>query len=380
MPTYAPGMTLVRGSGVHLWDDTGREYLDFMAGIAVCNTGHCHPAVVAAIQQQAATLMHCSNLFHNLVQPRLAQRLSNLTLGGKIFFCNSGAEANEALFKLARKWGSQSGRYEIITMKNSFHGRTLATMTATGQTKYQKGFEPLMPGFAYAEFNNLDTVRAAVTPATVAILCEAVQGEGGVVPADPAFIAGLRALCDEKNLLLLFDEVQCGMGRTGKWFGFQHYGVRPDGFSMAKALGGGFPIGAVAVTPELSNVFQPGNHASTFGGTPLASAAALAVLDTIEKEHLIENAVRMGALFLEGLNALARKHSCIQTVRGLGLMIGVVLSIPAKPVETKLRENGLLCIATGDTVLRFVPPLIVTADHIQQALEHLDRALSASAS
>ena len=380
MPTYAPGMTLVRGSGVHLWDDTGREYLDFMAGIAVCNTGHCHPAVVAAIQQQAATLMHCSNLFHNLVQPRLAQRLSNLTLGGKIFFCNSGAEANEALFKLARKWGSQSGRYEIITMKNSFHGRTLATMTATGQTKYQKGFEPLMPGFAYAEFNNLDTVRAAVTPATVAILCEAVQGEGGVVPADPAFIAGLRALCDEKNLLLLFDEVQCGMGRTGKWFGFQHYGVRPDGFSMAKALGGGFPIGAVAVTPELSNVFQPGNHASTFGGTPLASAAALAVLDTIEKEHLIENAVRMGALFLEGLNALARKHSCIQTVRGLGLMIGVVLSIPAKPVETKLRENGLLCIATGDTVLRFVPPLIVTVDHIQQALEHLDRALSASAS
>ncbi|MDY0145646.1 MAG: aspartate aminotransferase family protein [Kiritimatiellia bacterium] len=380
MPTYAPGMTLVRGSGVHLWDDTGREYLDFMAGIAVCNTGHCHPAVVAAIQQQAATLMHCSNLFHNLVQPRLAQRLSNLTLGGKIFFCNSGAEANEALFKLARKWGSQSGRYEIITMKNSFHGRTLATMTATGQTKYQKGFEPLMPGFAYAEFNNLDTVRAAVTPATVAILCEAVQGEGGVVPADPAFIAGLRALCDEKNLLLLFDEVQCGMGRTGKWFGFQHYGVRPDGFSMAKALGGGFPIGAVAVTPELSNVFQPGNHASTFGGTPLASAAALAVLDTIEKEHLIENAVRMGALFMEGLNALARKHSCIQTVRGLGLMIGVVLSIPAKPVETKLRENGLLCIATGDTVLRFVPPLIVTADHIQQALEHLDRALSASAS
>lgn len=380
MPTYAPGMTLVRGSGVHLWDDTGREYLDFMAGIAVCNTGHCHPAVVAAIQQQAATLMHCSNLFHNLVQPRLAQRLSDLTLGGKIFFCNSGAEANEALFKLARKWGSQSGRYEIITMKNSFHGRTLATMTATGQTKYQKGFEPLMPGFAYAEFNNLDTVRAAVTPATVAILCEAVQGEGGVVPADPAFMAGLRALCDEKNLLLLFDEVQCGMGRTGKWFGFQHYGVRPDGFSMAKALGGGFPIGAVAVTPELSNVFQPGNHASTFGGTPLASAAALAVLDTIEKEHLIENAVRMGALFLEGLNALARKHSCIQTVRGLGLMIGVVLSIPAKPVETKLRENGLLCIATGDTVLRFVPPLIVTADHIQQALEHLDRALSASAS
>lgn len=378
MPTYAPGMTLVRGSGAHVWDDTGREYLDFMAGIAVCNTGHCHPAVVAAIQQQAATLMHCSNLFHNPVQPRLAQRLSALTLGGKIFLCNSGAEANEALFKLARKWGSAEGRYEIITMKNSFHGRTLATMTATGQTKYQKGFEPLMPGFVYAEFNALETVRAAVTPATVAILCEAVQGEGGVVPADPAFITGLRALCDEKKLLLLFDEVQCGMGRTGKWFGFHHYDVRPDGFSMAKALGGGFPIGAIAVTPELSNVFEPGNHASTFGGTPLASAAALAVLDTLEKEHLIDHADRMGTLFMEGLNALAGKHACIQTVRGLGLMIGVVLSIPAKPVETQLRENGLLCIATGENVLRFVPPLVVTPDHIQQALDQLDQALTAS--
>ncbi|HPR69051.1 MAG TPA: aspartate aminotransferase family protein [Kiritimatiellia bacterium] len=375
MPTYAPGITLVRGAGASVWDDTGKEYLDFMAGIAVCNTGHCHPAVVAAVQQQAATLMHCSNLFHNPVQPRLAERLSRLTLGGKIFFCNSGAEANEALFKLARKWGSLDGRFEIITMKNSFHGRTLATMTATGQTKYQKGFEPLVPGFVHAEFNDLDSVRAAVTPATVAILCEAVQGEGGVVPADPAFIAGLRALCDEKKLLLLFDEVQCGIGRTGKWFGFQHYGVRPDGLSMAKALGGGFPIGAAAVTPELSNVFQPGNHASTFGGTPLASAAALAVLDTIENEGLLDNAAKTGALFMDGLRDLARKHPVIQTVRGLGLMIGVVLSVPAKPVEANLRENGLLCIATGDHVLRFVPPLVVTPDHIRRALDILDRSL-----
>jgi acetylornithine/N-succinyldiaminopimelate aminotransferase len=246
---------------------------------------------------------------------------------------------------------------------------------ATGQTKYQKGFEPLVPGFVHAEFNDLDSVRAAVTPATVAILCEAVQGEGGVVPADPAFIAGLRALCDDKKLLLLFDEVQCGIGRTGNWFGFQHYGVRPDGLSMAKALGGGFPIGAAAVSPELSNVFQPGNHASTFGGTPLASAAALAVLDTIEKEGLLDNAAKMGALFMDGLRDLARKHPCIQTVRGLGLMIGVVLSVPAKPVEARLRENGLLCIATGDHVLRFVPPLVVTPGHIRQALDILDRSL-----
>ena len=375
MPTYAPGLTLVRGAGVSVWDDTGTEYLDFMAGIAVCTPGHCHPAVVAAIAKQAGTLMHCSNLFHNELQPRLAKKISELALGGKVFFCNSGAEANECLFKLARKWGSMDGRHEIVTMKNSFHGRTLATMTATGQTKYQKGFEPLMPGFAYAEFNNLDSVKAALTPATVAVLCEAVQGEGGIVPATPEFMAGLRKLCDEKKILLFFDEVQAGIGRTGKWFGFQNYGIRPDGFSMAKALGGGFPIGAAAVTPELSDVFQPGNHASTFGGTPLASAAALAVLETIEKEDLLGNAVWMGARFMDGLKALAPKHACIQSVRGVGLMVGLVLNVPAKPVEAKLRENGLLCIATGDHVLRFVPPLVVSPAQIDQALALLDGTL-----
>ena len=375
MPTYAPGLTLVRGAGVSVWDDAGKEYLDFMAGIAVCNTGHCHPAVVEAIRKQAGVLMHCSNLFHNELQPRLAKKISDLALGGKVFFCNSGAEANECLFKLARKWGSMDGRHEIVTMKNSFHGRTLATMTATGQTKYQKGFEPLMPGFAYAEFNNLESVKAAITPATVAVLCEAVQGEGGIVPATPEFMTGLRALCTEKKILLFFDEVQAGIGRTGQWFGFQNYGIRPDGFSMAKALGGGFPIGAAAVTPELSDVFQPGNHASTFGGTPLACAAALATLETIEKEDLLGNAVRMGARFMDGLKALAPKHACIQSVRGVGLMVGLVLNVPAKPVEAKLRENGLLCIATGDHVLRFVPPLVVSPAQIDQALAVIDRTL-----
>lgn len=375
MPTYAPGLTLVRGQGVSVWDDTGKEYLDFMAGIAVNNVGHCHPAVVAAIQKQAGILMHCSNLFHNELQPRLAQKLSQIGIGGKVFFCNSGAEANECLFKLARKWGSLDGRHEIVTMKNSFHGRTLATMTATGQTKYQKGFEPLMPGFAYAEFNHLDSVRAAITPATVAVLCEAVQGEGGILPATPEFMTGLRALCDEKKILLFFDEVQCGIGRTGKWFGFQNYGIRPDGFSMAKALAGGFPIGAAAVTPELSNVFQPGNHASTFGGNPLACAAALATLDAIEQDGLLGHAVEMGARFMDGLRKLAAKHACIESVRGVGLMIGLVLNVPAKPIEGKLRENGLLCIATGDHVLRFVPPLVVTPAQIDQALAILDRSL-----
>ena len=375
MPTYAPGLTLVRGAGASVWDDTSKEYLDFMAGIAVNNVGHCHPAVVEAIRKQAGVLMHCSNLFHNELQPRLAQKISELALGGKVFFCNSGAEANECLFKLARKWGSAAGKFEIVTMKNSFHGRTLATMTATGQTKYQKGFEPLMPGFAYAEFNNLESVKAALTPATVAVLCEAVQGEGGILPATPEFLAGLRALCTEKKILLFFDEVQAGIGRTGKWFGFQNYGIRPDGFSMAKALAGGFPIGAAAVAPELSNVFQPGNHASTFGGNPLACAAALATLETIEKEDLLGNAVRMGARFMDGLRELAAKHACIESVRGVGLMIGLVLNVPAKPIEAKLRENGLLCIATGDHVLRFVPPLVVSAAQIDQALAILDRSL-----
>ena len=375
MPTYAPGLTLVRGEGAVVWDDAGREYLDFSSGIAVCGTGHCHPAVVAAIREQAGKLIHCSNLFHNELQPRLAQKISALGLGGKVFFGNSGAEANEALFKLARKWGSATGRYEIITMKNSFHGRTLATMTATGQTKYQKGFEPLMPGFVYADFNQLDSVRAAITPRTVAVLCESVQGEGGIIRATQEFMTGLRELCTEKNVLLFFDEVQTGIGRTGKWLGFQNYGIRADGFSLAKGLGSGYPIGAAAVTPELSDVFQPGNHASTFGGTPLACAAALATLETIEKENLMANAVAMGACLTDGLKKLAARHDCIQGVRGLGLMIGLALHVPAKPVEAKLREQGVLTIATGESVLRFVPPLVISAPQIDQALAILDKVL-----
>ena len=375
MPTYAPGITLVRGEGALVWDDSGKEYLDFMAGIAVNNVGHCHPAVVDAVRRQAGILMHCSNLFHNELQPRLARKISEIGIGGKVFFCNSGAEANECLFKLARKWGSADGRHQIVCMKNSFHGRTLATMTATGQTKYQKGFEPLVPGFVHADFNDLDSVRAAINPSTVAVLCEAVQGEGGIVPAEPKFLEGLRALCDEKRILLFFDEVQCGIGRTGKWFGFQNYSVRPDGFSMAKALGGGFPIGAAAVSPELSNVFQPGNHASTFGGNPLACAAALATLETIEKEGLLAHAAEMGALFADSLRKLAQRHSCVRAARGIGLMVGLVLDVPAKPIEIKLREAGLLCIATGDHVLRFVPPLVVSSGQIRKAVDWIDSAL-----
>ncbi|MBU1693057.1 MAG: aspartate aminotransferase family protein [Verrucomicrobia bacterium] len=367
MPTYAPGLALVRGKGARVWDAEGREYLDFLGGIAVNVLGHAHPKLVKAIRQQAGRLMHVSNLYYNENQPRLAKALSERSLGGKCFFCNSGAEANEGMFKLARLWGHAQGRYEIISMSNSFHGRTLATVAATGQTKYQKGFEPMPAGFLQAEYNNLDAVRAAVTDKTVAILVEAVQGEGGVVPANPEFMTGLRALCDEKNLLLLCDEVQCGVGRTGKWFGFQSYGIQPDAFSVAKGLAGGFPIGAIVAGPKLADVFQPGNHASTFGGNPLACAAALAVVEAMDEEKLLDNAVQRSEQFMSLLRKVARKYKFITEVRGLGLMIGMVLDRPAKPLEVLLREKGLIAIATHDVVIRFLPPLNITAAQVRKA-------------
>lgn len=367
IPTYAPEISLVKGSGTKVWDAEGNEYLDFLAGIAVLNVGHCHPAVVSAIQQQAATLMHVSNLYYNELQPQLAQKLSTLAGGGKCFFCNSGAEANEGLIKLARLWGSAKGKYEVVTMKNSFHGRTLATLTATGQEKVQKGFYPLPEGFTYAEFNNLESVKAAVTEKTAAVLVEAVQGEGGILPADPEFLTGLRKLCDEQGILLLFDEVQAGIGRTGKWFGFQNYDVQPDAFSLAKALGNGFPIGAVVAAPNVADVFQPGNHATTFGGTPLACAAALAVLETIEKENLLENARNMGELLLSKLQKIADQYDWIECARGTGLMVGLVLNDSALPLQKLLQKKGLLTLATAVRVLRMLPPLTITTADVEKA-------------
>ena len=374
MPSYAPGLVLVKGKGVKVWDADGKEYMDFLAGIAVLGLGHCHPQVVKAIRTQAAKLMHVSNLYYNENQPKLAQALATRSMNGKCFFCNSGAEANEGMFKLARLWGHAQGKYEIVTMRNSFHGRTLATLAATGQTKYQKGFEPIPAGFVYADYNNLDSIRAAINEKTVAVLVEAVQGEGGILPGTPEFMKGLRALCDEKNILLLCDEVQCGMGRTGFWFGFQASGIQPDAFSLAKSLGNGFPIGALVAGPKLSDIFQPGNHASTFGGNPLACAAALAVIETMEQENLPANAAKMGELFMGLLNKLSRKYSFIKDVRGRGLMVGLVLDRPAKPLEVILREKGLITIATADTVIRFVPPLNVKAAQIRKAARLVDAA------
>jgi acetylornithine/N-succinyldiaminopimelate aminotransferase len=377
MTTYAPELMLVRGRGAKVTDADDKEYLDFLSGISVLNVGHCHPKVVHAITQQAAKLMHVSNLYYNDVTPHLAKALSDRSLSGKCFFCNSGAEANEGMFKLARLWGSVQGQYEIITMRNSFHGRTLATMTATGQTKYQKGFAPLMPGFVYADFNNLESVRTAITDKTVAVLVEAVQGEGGIIPATPEFMTGLRALCDEKKILMLCDEVQCGMGRTGKWFGYQNYNVQPDAISIAKALGGGFPIGAIAASPKLSDVFKPGNHASTFGGNLLACAAALATIEVMEEEEMLHNAVQMGKLFVSGLANLRSKYGVIDTVRGVGLMVGLVCNTPVKPLERIMREKGLIALTTGENIMRFLPPLNINEAQMKKAIQIVDESLAA---
>jgi predicted acetylornithine/succinylornithine family transaminase len=369
MPTYAPSLVLVRGKGTRVWDAGGKAYLDFLAGISVLNVGHSHPRVVKAIQEQVEKLTHVSNLYFNENQPRLAEKLSSLALGGKCFFCNSGAEANEALIKLARLYGHDDGKYEVIVMKNSFHGRTLATAAATGQDKIQKGFEPMPEGFCCAEYNDIDSVAGLVNEKTVAVLLEALQGEGGIVPAEDEFMKAVRALCDEKGLLMLCDEVQCGMGRTGNWFGFQVSGVEPDAFSLAKALGSGYPMGAIVGNPVVSDVFQPGKHASTFGGTPLACAAALATIEVIEEEYLLQRARIVGEQFKEGLASFVEKYEHVTEVRGRGLMLGMVLDTEAKPLVEMMMDVGLITLATAGNIVRFLPPLNVKDSEVEEALD-----------
>lgn len=375
IPNYAPNLVFQRGAGTRLWDVQGKEYLDFLAGIAVMSLGHAHPAWVDAVREQAGLLTHVSNLHFHPWQAKLAQSLvEKFRPDSKAFFCNSGAEANEALIKLARKWGHDRNRFEIISCCNSFHGRTLATLTATGQDKVQKGFEPLPAGFVYAEFNDLEFFRKRITPYTVAVLVEAVQAEGGVIPAKKEFLQGLRALCDEHNLLMLMDEVQVGVGRLGTWFGFQAYDVMPDAFSLAKGLGGGFPVGAILARTPVCDMLQPGTHGTTYGGNALACAAALAVLDTIERDHLLAHVTRVGQLFGEGLRALAANYGWIKEARGLGLIWGLALDRPAKPLELLMIEEGLLAVATANTVMRFVPPLVISESDVHEALEKLGRA------
>ena len=377
MNTYARTATLVRGKGSRVFNPKGNQYLDFTSGISVVNLGHAHPAVVEAIKAQAETVVHTSNLFYSEPVGRLARKLHEVGLGGKCFLCNSGAEANEAMIKLARLWGSRNGgRYEVVCMRNSFHGRTLATLSATGQSKVQKGFEPLMPGFAFADFNDLESVKAAVTEKTVAVLFECVQGEGGVVPATEEFVQGVRALCDEKGLLMLCDEIQCGMGRTGKLWAFEHYGVKPDAFTSAKALGGGLPLGALVASPALSDVFGPGDHGSTFGGNPVACAASLAVFKVYEEEKVVEHAAEYGELFRRGLRQFVEKYDQLLEVRGTGLLLGLVLKEPrAGELLDELRNGGLLACKAGDSVVRFLPPLNLTDADLEEGLEMIGDAL-----
>lgn len=377
MPTYAPSVVLASGKGVTVRDADGLTRYDFTSGIGVHNVGHCNTKVVKAIQDQAAKLTHSSNLFANEPATELAAKLVELSgLGGKVFFCNSGAEANEAAIKLARKWGSQNGgRYEIVTMRQGFHGRTLATVAATAQAWCQEGYDPLPVGFAYADFNDLESVRAAVTDKTVAIMLEAVQGEGGVTPATEEFMKGVRALCDEKNLLMICDEVQCGMGRTGTWFAWQGYDVKPDLFTLAKALADGIPMGALISNAKFADVFTKSAHGSTFGGNPIAAAAALAVIQVIEEEGLLQRAVEMGELFREALQGFVDKYEGLLEVRGKGLLLGLVVDgDPAEVVEA-LKAQGVLALVAGGNVVRFLPPLVLKPEVLEDVTDMIDGAL-----
>jgi len=379
MPTYAPSpISIVRGRGSRVYDLEGREYLDFVAGIAVNTLGHGHPDLVAAIQKQAQHLLHASNLYYTEPQVKLAKALVDHSFAKKVFFCNSGAEANEAAIKLSRRYAHQKhgpDRYEIITMLNSFHGRTMATLTATGQEKVQKGFEPLLPGFKYVPLNDLPELEKALSAKTAAVMLELVQGEGGVHVADRTYLKSLRELCRQHDVLLVFDEVQTGMGRTGTLFAYEQLGVHPDIMTLAKGLGGGVPIGACLATDEVAAAFSPGAHASTFGGNPLACAAALAVLRVLLEGRVLEQSRRMGDYLAKGLLDLKDRLHIVKDVRGLGLLQGMELTIEGKPVVDDCLARGLLINCTMERVLRFVPPLIITQHEIDRLLDTLSQIL-----
>ena len=387
MKNYArAAITLVRGQGTQVWDDAGNRYLDFTSGIAVGALGHCHPHWVAAIQRQAGELIHTSNLFRHPNQAELARRLVGYAGPGRIFFCNSGAEADEALIKLARlhgvkKAGGEEAKcYKIICAKNAFHGRMFGGMSATPQEKIQKGFRPLVPGFSFGELNNLQSFADLIDDATAAIFVESIQGESGVNPCTPEFLLGLRRLCDQHNLLLLLDEVQCGLGRTGKFYAFEHTGVRADAIAMAKGLGGGFPIGAIWVGERSAELFQPGSHGTTFGGTPLACAAGLAVLDVIEQEQLLAHVTKASGPWIESLVQLRKDFPAqIAAVRGRGFLVGVQLTTDVAPYVAALRERGLLATPSGGNVIRLLPPLNATTAELARSVEIFRDVLMAKA-
>ena len=369
---------LVRGEGVRVWDSDGKEYLDFTGGISVVALGHCHPKVVGTIQEQAATLIHVSNYFHIPQQIQLAKLLCDHSFADRVYFSNSGAEANETAIKLARKYAKErlaSDRAEIITMRGGFHGRTLATVTATALEKYHHGFEPLVPGFKYVPYNDLRAVERAIDSRTAAVMVEPLQGEGGVIVPDDGYLPGLRKLCDEAGVLLILDEVQTGMGRTGKLWAYEHSGVAPDIMTLAKALANGIAIGATLATETVASAFTPGSHGTTFGGNPFATAVGLVVLQTMIEEKIPERAAKTGNLLLRRLEELKARHPVIREVRGRGLLIGLELTGPAGPVVDACREAGLLVLTAGDNVLRLAPPLIVDDRAVELALEILGRVL-----
>ncbi len=382
MHTYTrQPVALRKGRGIKVWGADGKEYLDFVGGIAVNVLGHCHPKVVIALQKQAQRLLHVSNLYYIEPQIKLAKLLCTHSFADKVFFCNSGAEANEAAIKLTRKYAKEhhgQERFEIITALNSFHGRTLATVTATGQEKFQKGFEPLMPGFRYVPFNDINALESAINQNTCAIMLEPIQGEGGVkIPSDD-YLKKVREVCDRNGLLLILDEVQTGMGRTGKLFAYEHYGITPDIMTLAKGLGGGAPIGAMLATEKVASAFQPGNHASTFGGNPLVCAAAIATLETIlEDGFILDHCNRIGGYFIEKLEILKDNYpEQIVDIRGKGLIVALELTRDGTPIVKACLEKGILINCTAGNVLRFTPPLIVEEKDIDHLVDIMEEVLS----
>lgn len=378
-PTYNKfPLTLVKGNQSTLWDDEGKSYLDFMTGLAVCNLGHVPERVKTRVQEQLEQLWHVSNLFHIPAQEELAEKLVAISCADLVFFCNSGAEANEAAIKCARRYHQRvlgNERYEIITFEQSFHGRTLATLTATGQEKVKDGYLPLPEGFVHARFNDIQSVRSSITQQTAAIMLELVQGEGGVQLAEREFVLELAKLCKEKGILLIVDEVQTGIGRTGRMFAYEHYGIEPDMITLAKGLASGLPIGAMMGKAKLEDAFSAGSHASTFGGSPLPTTAGLATIEILMEDGLFDRATKAGAYALEKLRNDLKVYPVIRAVRGLGLLIGIECTEPVAPIIEKLHQNGLLVLPGGTHVIRLLPSLYVTSDEIDQAVDILGRVL-----
>ncbi|KQO11022.1 acetylornithine transaminase [Paenibacillus sp. Leaf72] len=380
LPTYARyPIALVKGEGSWLWDDQGKRYLDFMSGIAVTNLGHAPRKIKEALVKQLDELWHVSNLFHIPNQEEAAKLLTDNSSGDAVFFCNSGAEANEAAIKLARKYQQKikgNGRYEIITFENSFHGRTLATLTATGQEKVKEGFAPLPEGFRYIPYNDIEALEAAISDKTAAVMLELVQAEGGIYPADPAFVHALCKLCRKHGILLIVDEIQTGMGRTGKLFAYEHYGIEPDIFTLAKGLGSGFPVGAAVCREELREAFGPGSHGSTFGGTPIATAVVKATLETIVGDRLSERAEEKGEYLTSQLKAKLEGNPFVKDIRGKGLLVGIECAAPIAGLLTAAQDKGLLVISAGPSVIRLLPNLLVTNEEIDQAVGILAELLA----